>query len=672
MVILIFFLLYWIGLSFRFHIIVFLIISAIVVSLVLRKYKWKLTLIALTFLLVGIGVSYINIDIKSDVYDGFVYESKDNYFLLFSKFERLYVYKQNNSYEVGDYLSISAHKQNLNFSNLESDFNFTEYLEKKGVRYQLNYKSIDVKFKAPIRIREGRNAFLSHFDENTRDVISSLMFSDGDGGVVKNNVENLHLSRLVNMSGIYIYVFLAIIDFLFSYLFDDEKWSRLCAIVVLVPYFIFTFPRFTIIRIFVLQIFRWFNKNIFGKKLSNFSILGITGLFFLLINPYLGYQDSFIIGFSFPIILTLIRRGISTKSVIKRFIVQNFLIYLLILPFEIKYYNGINPFLFPLQFVLTPFFLLLALLSVLCFYKMPSYNLCTYFLSPIEGMGAFFNHINISINAPPFNAYLILIYVLLMIALFYYRAIKFYPITKALYFVIASFLLIYFLPINNLLTESITFINVGQGDSCLIRKQNKTILIDTGGLTYKDVAKDSLIPFFKKQRIYHIDLVITTHGDYDHCGALDSLMENFYVKNVMTNESKFPVSVGDITINNYNSHISEYEDENDKSLVLGFSLMHKDFLIMGDAPSKVEKNIIKEYPDLNCDILKLGHHGSNTSTCDEFIKFTTPELAIISCGLNNKFHHPNKEVLDVLNNNHIPYRRTDYEGSITFSNYIFM
>ena len=672
MVILVFFLLYWIGLSFRYHYVVFLIVAAIVVSLTFRKFKKKIAIFSICFFLIGIGVSYINIDINREVYDGFVSESKDNYFLLFSKFERLYVYNKNNTYEIGDYVSVSGYKQNLNFSLLESDFNFTEYLEKKGVRYELKYKTIDLKFKTPLRIREGRNAFLSHFDDDSREVISSLLFSDGDGGKLGSSVDNLHLSRLVNMSGVYIYVFLAIIDFLFSYLFSEEKWSRLCSIIVLTPYFIFTFPRFTIIRIFVLQICRWFNKYILNKKYSNSAIIGAVGLFFLFIDPHLGYQDSFIIGFTFPIILTLIRRGNTSKKVIKTWIFNHYLIYLTVLPFEIKYYNGINPLLFPLQFVLLPLFLLLAFLSVLSFYKIPLYSLNILILKPIEGLGDFFNSFNISINAPPFNAYLILIYVLLILALFYYRAIKFHPITKGLYVFISSLLLIYVLPINNFLTESITFINVGQGDSCLIRKQNKTILIDTGGLTYKDVAKDCLIPYFKKQRIYHIDLVITTHGDYDHCGALDSLIENFYIKNVVTNESKFPVNIGDIVINNYNSHIDEYEEENDRSLVLGFNLMHKDFLIMGDAPIKVEKNIIKEYPDLKCDILKLGHHGSNTSTCDEFIKFTTPELAIISCGLNNKFHHPNKEVLDVLNNNHIPYRRTDYEGSIAFSNYIFM
>ena len=671
MIIFVFFLLFWIGLSFRYSYIVFILLFLILIALLIRKYKWKLALISSLFFLLGIGVSYIKIDINQNVYEGFVVDSKENYFLFSSKLERLYVYSKDNPYEIGDYLSISGNKQKLDFVTLESDFNFTEYLEKKGVRYELITKKIETKFQTPIRIKAGREAFLSHFNEETREVVSSLMFSDGDKGVVLNNIENLHLSRLVNMSGVYIYAFLSMLEFLFSYLFNT-KWSKLISILTLLPYFIFTFPRFTIIRIFVVQIFRWINKYLLNGKIANLNLIGIVGLMFLIFDYHLAYQDSFIIGFTLPILVIIIREGVYQKKKWKARLIETFLIYLLIIPFELKYYSSINPFLIPLQFVLTPFFLLFALFSLMSFYKLPLFNVVTFSLKPIEGMGSFFNRFNISINAPPFIGMLLLIDALRLVIFYYYRVIRYVPIVKGLTLVISSFLLIYFLPINNLLTESVTFINVGQGDSCLIRKQNRTVLIDTGGSIYKDIAKDCLIPYFKKERIYHLDLVITTHGDFDHDGALNSLLENFYVKNVVTEASKFPINVGDIHIENYNSHIAEYDEENDRSLVLGFNLLHKNYLIMGDAPIKVERNIMKEYPNLKCDVLKLGHHGSNTSTCDEFIKFLKPEVAIISCGKNNKYHHPHKDVIDILNINHIPYRRTDMEGSISFSNYIFM
>ena len=88
---------------------------------------------------------------------------------------------------------------------------------------------------------------------------------------------------------------------------------------------------------------------------------------------------------------------------------------------------------------------------------------------------------------------------------------------------------------------------------------------------------------------------------------------------------------------------------------------------MGDASINVEKRIVKDYPSLQVDILKLGHHGSNTSSCEEFISFLKPKEAIISCGLKNKYHHPHKETIDVLNKYHIKIRNTSKEGTIRYN-----
>ena len=671
MIIFLLFLLLWIGLSFRYSYVVFAILAVVLFVLTFRKYKWKISLLGLFVFSLGIGISYIRIDIKSDTYAGMVMESKNNYFILLSKGERLYVYQRDNPYEIGDYLSIKGEKEKVNFAKLESQFDFSSYLERKGIIYELNPSQITYSFQNPIHIRANKNTFLTQFDIKTRQVVGSLLFSDYDSSEVLDNIETLHLSRLVNMSGVYIYVFLSIIEFFLSF-FLKPKWSKLAAHGVLLPYYIFTFPRFTIIRIFALQILRWINKYPLKDKFSSLDVLGIGGLFFLLIDYHLGYQDSFIIGFTLPAMITFSREGIVGIKGMKKKIVEALFAYLVVLPFEIKYYQGINPMMLPSQYLFMPLFVLFAIASMLCFYKIPIYGVAKFFLTPIDTIASAFKKLSFSINVPSFPSWLILIYGVLLIAIYYYRGIGFIPIYRTLEISLFSFLTLYSFPLQNFISESVTFINVGQGDCCLIRKADKSILIDTGGLTYMDLAKECLVPYIRSQRIYDIDLVITTHDDYDHSGALDSLKENFYVKDVINEASKFPINIGGITFNNYNTHIAEYSDENEKSLVIGFNLVHKDFLIMGDAPTEVEKNIIKEFPNLQCDILKLGHHGSKTSTCDEFIKFTNPEVAIISCGLNNKYGHPNKEVISILNRNHIHYRRTDFEGSIHFSNYIFM
>ena len=93
-------------------------------------------------------------------------------------------------------------------------------------------------------------------------------------------------------------------------------------------------------------------------------------------------------------------------------------------------------------------------------------------------------------------------------------------------------------------------------------------------------------------------------------------------------------------------------------------------LIMGDAPKVVEKAIIKDHPELRTDILKVGHHGSNTSTDESFVKSVKPKTAIISCGKNNKYGHPHKDVINVLKRNNVEIRRTDESGTIVYKYFL--
>ena len=230
-------------------------------------------------------------------------------------------------------------------------------------------------------------------------------------------------------------------------------------------------------------------------------------------------------------------------------------------------------------------------------------------------------------------------------------------------------MLVYLLLINNMITNEVSFINVGQGDCCFIRDRNRAILIDTGGLSYTDLATESLIPFFKKKRIYQLDLVITTHDDFDHNGSLSLLKTHFPIKKTMTNLDYEPISFGNLKFINYNNHIEIGGEDNEISLVIGFHLGGKDYLITGDAGKSVENNMMKEYQNIPCDILKVGHHGSNTSTSDAFIKYLKPKIGIISCGKNNKYGHPHREVISILKANNVTIRRTDLEGTISFINY---
>ena len=183
----------------------------------------------------------------------------------------------------------------------------------------------------------------------------------------------------------------------------------------------------------------------------------------------------------------------------------------------------------------------------------------------------------------------------------------------------------------------------------------------------------------------HIDYLILTHGDFDHMGDSIYLINNFKVKNVVLNNDSFneletnlikelkkkkikyyqnvekiPISNNIITILN----TEEYDNENDNSNVIYIELNNYKFMFMGDAGVDKEKDILERYNISNIDVLKVGHHGSKTSSSKSFINKINPKYSIISVGKNNRYGHPNKEVLNNLD--HSKIYRTDEDGSIIF------
>lgn len=670
MIVFILFLFFWLGISFRKSIIVLGIVISLLLIIIFIKYKKKIGFLCVGLTVLGVGLSYIRIDFSFESYSGLIIDSHDNYFIMFSRGEKLYAHMKNNEYDIGDYVSIKGEKEELDFVTLESQFDFKNYLNDKGVYYELKVEKIERGFTNPIRIRERREKFLSHFNENQKSFISALMFSDRSDDEALNDINKLHLARFSSASGIYIFAYLHFFEFILSYFIKNKK-IKIISLLTLLPYLIFTLPRFTIIRIIFLEILRYINEAFINKKFSSLAITGIGGFFFLIIDYHLAYQMSFILGFCIPLVFFIISDALSRFKRLKLKVLQLVFFYISFIPFELKFYNGINPLSLITQTVFTPFFILIGMLSLLCFYGVPIYGIVGFFLKGLTNMLGWLGKISFQINGPPMNEWWIFFFFLFVVLICYYRSIDFKPIHHILSVIFIFGLTIYFIPIGNFVTEQVSFINVGQGDSCLIRKGATTVLIDTGGLSYTDLAKDSLIPFMQKQRIYNVDLVILTHDDFDHTGAFDSLKENFYVKKLVTEASSFPISVGGITFNNYNNHTDTGEDNN-KSLVVGFHLGNSDYLITGDAPKEIENKIMNEYDHIPCDILKVGHHGSNTSSSDAFIKYLSPKEGVISCGVNNRFGHPHKEVINILKNNNVVIRRTDIEGTITYRNYIFM
>ena len=178
---------------------------------------------------------------------------------------------------------------------------------------------------------------------------------------------------------------------------------------------------------------------------------------------------------------------------------------------------------------------------------------------------------------------------------------------------------------------------------------------------------------------------ISQHGDYDHMGEAINLVENFKVEKVIFNcgeyndlekelikvldkkKIKYYSCIKELNIDNnklYFLQTKEYDNENDNSNVIYTELNGYKFMFMGDAGVEVEEDILEKYNLKNIDVLKVGHHGSKTSSSNKFINEIKPKYSIISVGKNNRYGHPNDSVLDNLEDSKI--YRTDKDGSIMF------
>lgn len=199
----------------------------------------------------------------------------------------------------------------------------------------------------------------------------------------------------------------------------------------------------------------------------------------------------------------------------------------------------------------------------------------------------------------------------------------------------------------------VSMLNVYQGDAFLIQYPFNayTILIDTG----KESAYSSLKRNLHKKGVKAIDVVVITHDDHDHIGSLSNLVRDFDVGEVVVDSDVDVMGM-------VNIETKDYGNENDNSLIYYMKLLGISFMFMGDAGVEVENDIVRKYPHMRVDVLKLGHHGSKTSTSNVFLKSIRPQLALISSDPKS-YGHPSIEVMALLEKHRVVSVQTSIEGT---------
>ena len=236
----------------------------------------------------------------------------------------------------------------------------------------------------------------------------------------------------------------------------------------------------------------------------------------------------------------------------------------------------------------------------------------------------------------------------------------------------------------------IHFIDVGQGDAILITMSEGNVLIDAG----TNSSEDALQTYLDNLKITEIEYAVFTHPHEDHIGGADMVLENYDVNNVLLPDYPYDTktyermmdgiekekarihlaepdmtfTVGDMLFTVLAPIAEMPKETNNSSVVLKAAYGTTTFMFTGDAEEASEEEIIARYTEesLKCDLLKVGHHGSDTSTSQEFLDLVAPKYAVMQVGMGNDYDHPRQSTLKKLDNAGVTYYRTDIHGDIVF------
>ena len=592
--------------------------------------------------------------------------------------------KKVSDFKIGDRIILKGNLNKPLNNTIPNTFNYQKYLYYQKIYYLFTVKEI-------ISIENSSNYFYQFQDFlykrcemiDEKGYLTMLIYGkkniDAD---TYSYLQDLGVVHLFAISGLHISIFTMLLEVLLKKI--KKGLRNFIIIIFLIIYAsLLGFPA-SVMRALTMFIFLKifsFLKEKFKMSFKTYEIMLLSTSILLIINPYFLYDTGFL--YSNLCTFGLVFYNDKTKNYLLKSLKTTYIATIFSLPITVclNYsYNLLTP-LFNIVFV--PFisflFYPICLITFLFPFFLPVLKIL---IKLLELLTIVFTKVSINIILPKMSIIVIIIYYLNIFLLSKYKKV-YYHLFNIL------FLLIY--PYGYSLDNSLNvyYLDVSQGDASLIispRKKEVT-MIDTGGLTTDEnyYTAKNIIKFLHSINIKKIDNLIISHGDFDHIGNAFYLVNNIKVGKVIFNNNEFNeletnlikiLQDKKIEFQKENSNLQGkyltwqflntrlYDNENDNSLVTYLKYQDYTFLFMGDASKLTEEDIIKKYKLPKIDFLKVGHHGSKTSSSKEFISKINPKYSIISVGRKNKYGHPNKEVLNNLDNSKI--YRTDQDGSIMF------
>ncbi len=559
----------------------------------------------------------------------------------------------NEDIAIGSKITLNATIETYPRQTIPKGINVYEYyLGKniKGVLKHVDIISIEKRWSFSNVIYEFKETYAN---TSIGPFVSSFLFDDS---YEIDLISHSWFGYLFSLSGIHIYFLSQLI--IAIYRIQKMQMKQLIKILIIIPFFIIQPLQVTWIRLLYIEIIGLV-LNKYKVFIPKYILLGILWIIILIFVPYKIYDIGLFI--SFFIVMNLYIISSSKTS----FMINQYYVITLVSTILFLFHGRIYVFAM----------LLLPLVMILFMYVIFMPTIIMFILNITSQSIVFlFYHVIDILNVLSRKEFIIYNYqftgVIVSIALV---AIIFGSLNyskksmiKFMLFLLLSFTLLSRIMIASQ-QPSLIFLDVGQGDASVYMDKDCVVVIDAFGKVQS---------YLNNHGRNHIDYLLVTHSDIDHMKEVESLINNMDIKHIITSPYQPLENVTSSTIYNFPHPIvcgelkmtilgprNSMNDDNDDSLIILLEFYEKSILFTGDASIQREQEMIQYFHE-TIDVLKIGHHGSKTSTSMSFVKSLQPRYGIISTSKNNRYGMPHKEVIDILTISRIDYYVTSVDGSI--------
>lgn len=624
-----------------------------------------------------------------------------------------------NDVQYGATCSLEAARDKENQATNPHQFDFASYLQKQGIEEQLTLSALEkivCKEQASLKntLYQLRAYLLNAASEKlsleTNQWLHALVLGD-KSGLDKPLIESFQrwgLSHILAISGLHVGIIVGLIYFIFvRFSITTKEKAQLVIIVFLPAYAILAGSEPSVIRASMMIVL----ALVFHRLHIRYPYADIISMIFILLilyDPFIVYHIGFQFSFAVTFALLLSHRIMrDTKSNLQKAVQISFISQMVILPLQLHYFSIFEPLSIIVNVLVIPYFSIFVIPTM--FFLLIMLPLPVLILQPIDRIFTFIHayflktleYVDLHLHHPfiigkfPFY-YFVIYYVIFLLLMIYYEGQAW---KKAFQYGVMLTCLLVFLALRPYLSPEgkVSMLDIGQGDAIIIELPYRkgVFFIDAGAsFSFHDmeptekVYKQVIRPYLLGEGITKIDAIFMTHEHVDHHGSIPFIVRDFPTDEIIISpyfdrEDSVLLELlkakENIKLVNFdeNLHLNgqafkilsperDRQDANDNSLVFYTEIGGLSWLFTGDISKSVEEAILRNYPALSIDVLKVAHHGSDTSTSEVLLEKTKPRFAFIGVGRNNRYNHPKKEVIEGLENAQIEILRTDLDGAIQY------